>query len=177
VLGLLLCGWASIGPVAAAEALSAKEHQVKAAFIYNFAKFVEWPAGSFESTNSPLVIGVVGKSPISAALEATVKDRKINGRAIIVKGVETLAVARETHLLCFPASEDNRMNGLLPELAGSSVLTIGESGAFASTGGMINFIMEGDKFRFDINMSAAEKAGLKVSAQLQKLAKTVRRTP
>jgi hypothetical protein len=174
---MAFCAWASVLPAAAADSLAAKEHQVKAAFVYNFAKFVEWPAGSFQNTNSPLVIGVMGKSPISAALEAAVKDRKINGRAILVKSIETAEAARETHLLFVAASEDKRVDNVLPALAGASVLTIGESDAFARESGMINFVLDGDKCRFDINMDSAERAGLKVSAQLQKLAKTVRRKP
>ncbi len=176
-LVIALCGWVSALPARGADSLAAKEHQVKAAFVYNFAKFVEWPAGSFPNSSSPLVIGVIGKSPISAALEAAVMDRKINGRAMIVKCVDTVEAARETHLLFVAASEDKRMDDLLPALAGASVLTVGESAAFVRAGGMINFILEGDKCRFDINMDPAEKAGLKVSAQLQKLAKTVRRKP
>jgi hypothetical protein len=172
-----LCVWGSVLPAAGAESLTAREHQVKAAFVYNFAKFVEWPAISFQTTNSPLVIGVVGKSPIIAALEAAVRDRTINGRPIIVKSVETAEAARATHLVFVAASEDKRMAELLPALANASVLTVGESEAFAGDGGMINFILDGDKCRFDINMDSAEKAGLKVSAQLQKLAKTVRRRP
>ena len=73
----------------AADIASAKEHQIKAAFVYNFLKFVEWPAGRFEQTNSPVIIAVAGKASISTALEEVVKDRKINGREILVKTVAT----------------------------------------------------------------------------------------
>jgi hypothetical protein len=161
--------------VRADDASIAKEHEVKAAFIYNFLKFVEWPASRFGETNAPLVIGVVGKSPIAAALESAVQNRKLNGRHLIVKTVETYEDARTAHLLFVPASEDNRLAELLPALADSGVLTVGESAAFAKQGGIINFVLQDGKLRFEINVGVVERAGLKISAQLQKLAKTVRK--
>jgi hypothetical protein len=161
---------------AAAESTTATEHQIKAAFLYNFAKFIEWPAGCFSDTNAPVVIGVMSQSAVAAALPAVVKDRKINGRPIVVRSVETVEGARGSHLLFVGAAEDRQVDDLLSILAGAPILTVGESEAFAQRG-VINFILEADRCRFDINMEAAEKAGLKVSAQLQKLARTVRRKP
>ncbi|MBA4388494.1 MAG: hypothetical protein C0404_10970 [Verrucomicrobia bacterium] len=161
--------------VRADEVSMAREHEVKAAFVYNFVKFVEWPASRLHETNSPLILGVVGKSPITAALEAAVLGRKINGRHLIVKGVETAEDAGTVHLLYFPASEDSRLGELLPALADSGVLAVGESAAFAKQGGIITFVLQDDKLRFEINMNSANRAGLKVSAQLQKLAKTIRK--
>ena len=152
-----------------------REFQIKAAFLYNFTKFVEWPAGKFQETNSPLIIGVAGSSPMTAAIEAIVKDRQINGRPIVVKAVQTREAAQATHLLFIPSSEDSRLESLLPSGAASGVLTVGESEKFASDGGMIHFITEGGKLRFEINMGIVEQAGLQISAQLQKLAKAVRR--
>jgi hypothetical protein len=158
-----------------ADSLTAKEQDVKAAFVYNFLKFVEWPANRFQETNAPIVIGVVGESPITAVLETAVQNHKINGRSLVVKVVETPEDARTTLLLFIPASEDKRLGDLLPALAGSGVLTVGESEAFAKHGGIINFVLPEDQVRFEINMTSAERAGLKISAQLQKLARTVRK--
>jgi len=158
-----------------ADSSSAKEYQIKAAFVYNFLKFVEYPAGRFEKTNSPVVIGVVGNSTMTAALEMTVKHRKLNGRDILVKTVETLEGTKESHILFFPASEDKLADVFLAPAAAADVLTVGESAAFAEKNGMINFVLEGDKVRFEINMDAVGLSQLKVSAQLQKLAKAVRR--
>ena len=160
-----------------ADSSNAKESQLKAAFIFNFLKFAEWPAHRFSETNSPFVIGVIGTSPITAALEAAVKHRKINGRELIVKSMETVEAARAAHLLFVPATEERRSEDWLPTLASASILTVGESDAFATHGGMINFLLDDDRLRFDINIGSAEGAGLKVSAQLQKLARTVRRNP
>jgi len=176
-LGLMFCGLMLQSSAVGAEFGSAREHQIKAAFVYNFAKFVEWPAPRFETTNSPVIIGVLGKTAINTALEAVVKNRKINDREILVKPVATAAEARATHLIFLPAEEDKQFEVLLTSLAGSGVLTVGESASFAKAGGMINFVLDEDKdkVRFEINLEPVEQAGLKLSAQLQKLAKTVRR--
>ena len=177
MLGMMACSLMSLPRAAGAEVVSFQEHPVKAAFIYNFFKFVEWPASRFQETNSPFLIGVVGKGPITAALKAAVQDRKINGRDFIVQAVATPEEARAAHLLFVAAAEDKQLDKLLKALASSSVLTVGESEEFARQGGMICFVLENGKIRFEINMDSAQRAGVKISAQLQKLARTVRRTP
>lgn len=151
-----------------------KEYRLKAAFLYNFAKFVEWPAQA-ESASHPIVIGVWGSNPFGDALESAVRDRKVNGRAIVVNQVHTAAAARATHLLFVSAADDARFGELREALKGSAVLTVGESERFAQQGGMIFFTLHGDKLRFEINMHAADQAGLTISAQLQKLARAIRR--
>ena len=152
-----------------------KESQIKAAFIYNFTKFVEWPAARFSEPDSPIMIGVFGKSPVALQLPEAIKDRKVNGRGIVFKPIERIADAKSVHLLFVSAAADDQVIEVLNSMKGSSVLTIGESEAFAKAGGMINFVREGDKVRFEINADSAEQADLKISAQLQKLAKSVRR--
>ena len=176
-LALLLCGLAPLASLARAESPGTKEQQVKAGFIYNFLKFVEWPADRFQDTNSPLIIGVAGKGSISTALENAVKNRKIDGHEVIVKSVDTPEGAKATHLLFVPAAEDSRVDLLLSAMSGAGVLTVGESERFSRSGGIIKFMLEGDKLRFEINMEGANQAGLKISAQLQRLAKAVRRKP
>jgi hypothetical protein len=176
-LAFLLCCLAGVVSGAGAESPSSKEQQLKARFIYNFLKFVEWPANRFQDTNAPLIIGVTGKGSISAALETTVKGRKINGRELIVKVVNSPETAKATHLLFVAPTEDGRFDTWLSGLAGACVLTVGESDQFGKSGGIIRFMPDGDKLRFEINMDAADQAGLKISAQLQKLAKAVRRKP
>lgn len=161
--------------VSTAQTVIAKEHQLKAAFIFNFITFVEWPPNTFESPTAPLLIDVAGQTPIFAELGKAVKDRKIDGRPLIVRPVETPDEARVTHLLFVPASEDYRCEKWLSAVEKASVLTIGESEAFARRGGMINFVQEVDKLRFEINMDSVDAAHLRIGAQLQKLAKTLRR--
>jgi hypothetical protein len=156
---------------------ASKEYQIKAAYLYNFAKFVEWPADYFTNSQSPLVIGVFGQNPFGEELKTIAKDHKINGRDIVIKPVATMAEAGGVHLMFFGATEDNQVAGMLAALKKSSVLTVGESQKFVAAGGMINFVREADKVRFQINASAAEQAGLKISAQLLKLAMAVHKEP
>lgn len=169
--------WCAIaGPlVFGADSPVAKEHQLKAAFTYQFVKFVEWPAGRFDDAASPLILGVTGSGPISVALQEAVKDRKINGRPLIVKVLETPEAATTVHVLFVTSDQDNRLGTWLTNLAGRGVLTVGETAAFVKGGGVLNFIPEGDKLRFEIDLDAVQRAGLKISAHLQGLAKSIRR--
>jgi hypothetical protein len=172
LLGVLLF---AAGTAGAADAASNKEDQIKAAFVYNFTKFVEWPAASFPEKDAPIVMGVFGKNPFGQELHEAIKDRKVNGRALALRTIHRLEDIRAVHLLFIPAAADAQLAEVTEKLKGASVLTVGESDAFANAGGMIRFVLEGDKVRFEINMDSAEQAGLKISAQLQKLARAVRR--
>ena len=167
-------GWlAGLLLVAATVAFSAepvsKEYQLKAAFVYNFAKFVEWPAQSFASADSPIIITILGRNPFGDELENTVRGRKINGHPIVVRLIQAASAARGTHLLFVSAAEDGRFGD-----PGNGVLTVGESASFAKQGGIIIFTPDEDKLRFEINAAAANQSGLKISAQLQKLASAIR---
>jgi len=152
-----------------------REYEREAAFLYNFTKFVEWPSRSFVDANAPIVIGVLGDSPCRPALEQLVKDRKVNGRAIAVRRVETAAQLSDTQLLFVGAGQEARFERLQAAVAAAPVITVGESHAFAAAGGAINFVPQGDKVHFEINMQPVDRVGVKISAQLLKLATTVRR--
>ncbi len=166
LVGLLLI---SAGPQENPTAVF-KEYQVKAAFLFNFSKFVEWPARKFTDGTSPIVIGILGVNPFGSELEKAVKGRHINGREVVVQQFDTPEAARSAHLLFVSASSDPSMVSALRALDGSSVLTVGESEAFTRHGGIITLVLEGDKLGFTINIESAGRAGLKISAQLQKLA-------
>ena len=153
-----------------------REYQLKAAFLFNFTKFVEWPTQSFAIVESPVVIGVLGKNPFGNELENAVKARTINGRPLLVKFLTTIESAREVQLL-FVAQDYDQQKELFIALKHTNVLTVGESESFAKQGGIITLTLEGDKLRFEINMDSADEAKLKISAQLQKLATAVRRQP
>jgi len=146
-----------------------KEYQVKAAFLYNFAKFVEWPAASFENESSPLVIGVFGENPFGGELENVVRGRKINGHPILVKPVPAAASAHNVHVLFISAAEDERLGEFRTAVRNAGILTVGESDEFVRRGGMIQFVPDGDKIRFEIRADQAAAVGLKISSQLLKL--------
>lgn len=150
-----------------------KEYQVKAAFLYNFAKFVEWPAQTFTNDESPLVIGVFGQNPFGGVLDAIAQKHQINGRAIVIKPVNTVADAAGVNLMFLGTNEDKQAADILAALKGTNILTVGESEKFMAAGGMIGFVPVDDKIRFEINASAAERHGLKISAQLLRLAISV----
>jgi len=158
-----------------ADAPVSKEYQLKAAFLYNFTKFVEWPSHRFAQTNSPIVIGVLGRNPFGDELEKIVKDRKVNGRDILVTNITASAGVKAVHMVFISAGEEELWRETLASLRNTAVLTVGESAVFAQTGGMINFTLQADKVRFEINQDPAETAGLKLSAQLLKLATAVNR--
>jgi hypothetical protein len=155
----------------------AREYEIKAAFLYNFTKFIEWPAHSFADAGAPIVIGVLGDSPCAEALERLVKDRKVNGRAIVVRRIASAEEAKVTHLLFVGSAQEAQFAGLEPAIESLPVLTVGESPGFATLGGTIAFVPQDDKVRFEINIGVADRAGLKISAQLQKLATVIRRGP
>jgi hypothetical protein len=161
------------GSCRAADAKS-KEYQLKAAFIYNFAKFVQWPAQSFTAADSPIIIGVYGSNPFGNELLNTVKGRKINGRGIQVRSVNSAAAARQTHLLFVSTKEVGNFSSARNSI-GHGILVVGESQSISNQGGTIIFNLVGDKLRFEINMAVADRSGLKISAQLQKLASAIRR--
>lgn len=149
----------------------AKESQIKAAFLYNFTKFVEWPPSAFASSDEPIVIGILGTSPVSDELQNVVRGRKVNGRSLVVVPALSRGGEGTVHVLFVAAGAEN----ILESRPG--VLTVGESDRFAALGGMITFIADAEKVKFAVNLGAAEQAELKISAQLLKLASTVRRKP
>ncbi len=147
------------------------EYQVKAAFVYHFAQLISWPPSAFEQPKSPMMIGILGDNPFGDALEVSVRGKAINGHPVMVRMVRSLAEATNTcHVLFISSSEKRRLSEIFAGLRGSTVLTVGETDRFTEAGGMVNFVREGTKIRFQINDSAAKKAGLKVSSKLLALA-------
>jgi hypothetical protein len=142
------------------------EYQIKAAFIFNFAKFVEWPAAAFPKASSPLIVGVLGENPFNDALEKMIKNKKVDEHPVIIMQYRAATDATNCHILFISSSEKARLPQILNQLNGRSVLTIGEMPGFTEAGGMINFVLEGTKIRFQINNDAAINSRLKISAKL-----------
>lgn len=157
------------------QAQEASEYAVKAAFLYNFAKFVEWPPGAFGHNGAPLIVGVVGDDPFGSALDQTIQGKSVNGRQLTVRRFSGGQDLRECHILFISSSERKRLSQILDSIRGAGVLTISEMDQFNQQGGIINFILERGKVRFEINTGAAESARLKLSSKLLALARSVRR--
>lgn len=154
-------------------AQTANEYQVKAAFLYNFAKFVEWSPETFSQSDAAFVIGVLGDDPFGAALDQTIHGKSINGRQFIIKRLKWGQHLRDCQLLFICSSERNRLAQILESIKGASVLTVSELNNFCQQGGMISFILEENKVRFVINTDVAEQARLRISSKLLVLAKAV----
>ncbi|HWW01055.1 MAG TPA: YfiR family protein [Candidatus Acidoferrum sp.] len=146
------------------------EYQVKAAFLFNFAKFVEWPPDAFASKTAPLVIGILGENPFHEDLARTIQNKTIDNHPLEITEFRSLAQATNCHMLFISTSEKERLPEILKSLKGTSVLTVGETDRFIAAGGMVNFVLQGTKIRFQINREAATSAGLKISSKLMSLA-------
>jgi hypothetical protein len=166
---------ARAGPGPSSEA--SLEYQVKAAFILNFARFVEWPAGATKDPNAPLEILVLGSAPIEEALLRTVRGQTVMGRPLSVRAIDGADQVPECHVLFISRSEERRLDAILKQVRSRCVLTVGEVEGFAEAGGVINFTTEENKVRFEINPDAAEGAGLKISSKLLSLARIVKGSP
>ena len=150
------------------------EYQVKAAFLYNFARFVEWPSNAFPDAQAPILLGVVGEDPFGGALEQVIKGKTVNGRELVLKRLTRQQDLKGFHMLFVSSSEARHLSQILESLKGKCVLTIGETEGFAQTGGVINFTLEENKVHFEINVDTAERAHLKISSKLLALAKVLK---
>jgi hypothetical protein len=149
------------------------EHQVKAAFLYHFARFVEWPRPAGADSTAPFVFGVLGQDPFGRDLDEVVRGKTIQGRPVTVRRCSGAAEADSMQLLFVSASEAPRLPGILKRLAQRPVLTVGETPDFARAGGIIGFYVQKDRVRFEINLEAARRAGLHLSSKLLTLARIV----
>jgi hypothetical protein len=150
-----------------------KEYQVKAAFLFNFTQFVQWPESAFRDAGEPICIGVLGEDPFGKALDETVGGERSGRRDLIVRRSRAVSELKDCQLLFISKSERGRLAPILSEVESTGVLTVSEVEGFARLGGTINFYLEGNRVRFEINPDGAQKAGLRISSQLLSLGKIV----
>ena len=162
--------WAFASPDGGDDSMAGSEYQTKAAFLFNFAKFVDWPAHKFSQPDSPLIIGIIGTDPFGGLLDEAVQDQTINDRNVVIRHIESMEELRKCHIIFISRSESERLGPILSDVRGDNVLTVGEADNFISRGGMINFVMVGSSVRFQINDAAARHAGLKISSKLSNIA-------
>ncbi len=155
-------------------AAEVKEYDIKAAYVYNFAKFTEWPADAFAKPNSPFVIGIVGKDPFGPMIDKAFESRNVSGRPFIIKRLKWDQDIKGCHVLFVSSSESSKIGQMGDLLKGAPVLTVGETSGFAQRGGVINFFVEEEKVKFEINLDAAKRANLTISTKLLSLAKIVK---
>jgi len=169
-----LTGCLSLALLLSAKAIAQEtppsEYQVKAAFLFNFAKFVEWPPESFAGETAPLAIGILGDNPFGSALEETVQNKTINSHSLVIRQFHSVAEVTNCQVLFISAPEKKRFTEIFASLHGHSILTVSETDGFTEAGGMINFVLENKKIRFQINDETAKAVRLKISSKLLSLA-------
>ena len=152
------------------------EYLIKAGFIYNFAKLVEWPTTAFVQPDSPIAIGILGDDPFGATLDRIIADKKINGRGIVVKRVKwsrDFKELKDCNILFVSSSENEHIDSVVDAVKWLPILTIGDTSGFARRGGIMNFTLEDNKVRFEVNVEAAKQADLTISSRLLTLARIV----
>jgi len=172
-LGRILAGILLASSLVYTLAQSPSEYEVKAAFLFNFAKFVEWPASSFSAADKPFRICILGRDPFGSSLDQIVAGKTLDGRKIAITRSTNTTEAKSCQIVFIASSETRQIPQILLQLKGAAVLTVADTGGFAQTGGMINFVRDDDRVRFEINLKAADDAHLKLSARLMTVAKRV----
>lgn len=189
ILFVTLCIMA-IAPCIHAESTQSQEYNVKAAFLFNFIKFVDWPTQDLGDANEPLIIGIIGKDPFKDVFEV-LKDKQVRARNVTIKrfkGIDELEesdqkrkdqlhpqieIIRKCHLLFICSSEKKYVFEIMNLIRNHNILTVADMDGFLDAGGIINFIMEEKKVRFEINVKAAKQDELKIRSKLLRLAKRV----
>jgi hypothetical protein len=159
--------------VAAPQSGEPSEYEVKAAFLFNFTKFVEWPDSSFDSPHAPIVIGIVGDDPFGESLVRLVAGQKAQGRAIAIIKYRHGDDLRRCQILFISASERSRSAQILASLQETGVLTVSDIDGFAKIGGAVQLVIEENRVRFVVNLDAATQNKLRVSAKLLALARVI----
>jgi hypothetical protein len=172
---LILAASAAFASCAAAQGARPEEYQVKAVYLYNFGRFIDWPAAA--AKDDSFAICVLGIDPFGAALDATVAQEKIGDRNLVARRIATARDATGCRILFVSSSEASHVKDILGSLNNSSILTVSDIPGFTSDGGMIEFVLKENKVRFEVNLTRADKAGLIFSSQLLKVAADVRREP
>ena len=154
-------------------AQSVSEYQVKAAYLYNFSKFVEWPTQAFASPTAPIRLCVLNDPTFELELNPVVKGKVVGGRAVTVVSVQNGEQSRSCQILFIDSSQGRQSLAIIEALRDTSVLTVGESPGFVEKGGIVNFILQDDRVQLQVNHKAATQAGLHISSRLLSVAKLV----
>lgn len=169
-------------PRGRADSEISKEYQIKAAFLYNFVNFVDWPKGKVADSNEPITIGIIGKDPFGKAFEP-LKDKQAKSKKVLIKrfislkesklSSDQIEAIRKCHLLFVCNSEKEQLKEIINLVQGHSVLIIGDMDGFLESGGIVNFVIDDQKVRFEINNNTAKQAKLNIRSKLLRLAKRV----
>ncbi len=168
--------WAPEAVAQTSDSSDSSEYLIKAGFIYNFAKFVEWPTTAFAQPDSPIVIGILGIDPFGPLIDRIVENKKIGARGFVVRRLKwggDLKDLKECKILFVGSSERAHIDELMQIVKTLPILTVGETPGFAERGGVIRFVLEDNRVRFEINVDAAHEADLTISSRLLTLARII----
>ena len=171
IVGVLLLFTAMLGSI---NAQSTTDIRVKAAFVYNFAKFIEWPGFTNSASNTPIKIAIVGEDPIKSELESVVRGKSIDAHPIEILKFQSLTEIQPCHLLFISNSERANLPQILKLIRNTVVVTVSDMPDFLDQGGQIAFLSQENKIRFEVNIAETERVGVKLSSNLLKLALAVR---
>jgi len=170
---LVMAAAAAMLPVSAQDpSRGAVEYQIKATFLYSLAKFVDWPPEKLEE-NSPILVGIYGKDPFGATIDQALQDKTVNGRTLVIRRLTGLEQVRQYHILFISSAEKKQLAQILSAVGDGGVMTVGEVASFAEQGGMVNFVLRENSVGLEINVGAAERARIKFSSKLLRLARVV----
>ena len=164
----LLMAWHT--SIVSAQTSAIPEYQVKAAFLFNFTQFVEWPPSSFSTPQAPLVIGVFGKDPFGSYLKETIAGEKMDGHPLVIQHYSNIEDLRTCHILFINETETYKVKQVIESLKGRSILTVSDKPDFIKNGGMIRLFIENNKTKLRINPEATKAANLVISSKLLRIA-------
>jgi hypothetical protein len=173
IIGVLIVAIASPGQLAWSQSSGTTGYEVKTAFLFNFAKFIDWPASSFSGPQSPFTICVLGQDPFGNILDDALLGKIVGVRPLLIRHLKDKSEARSCQMVFVSASESAHLLEIFASLQRANVLLVGETPGFAASGGTIEFTLEDNHVRFTINTDAVDRSGLKFSSKLLALAKIV----
>jgi len=168
------CAFLAI-PVLHAQNPRPTDYQVKATYLYNFGRFVEWPGKVAAAQSGPFAVCVLGQDPFGPSLDATLAGETIGGKTVVAKRISSAEESGDCQILFLSLTDDSRLNKIIADLDKKAVLTVSDMSQFVKRGGMIQFVLEGKKVRFEVNLTATQHAGLTLSSELLKVATAVKR--
>jgi hypothetical protein len=165
--------WPEIASAASVGSIPVTESQVKAAYLYNFAKFIAWPERSFAAADAPMEICVLDDMSFESTLKEVVSSHTVDAHPVQVVHVTVVADAHDCHILFIPSPQNKQAHTLIQALGNSSIVTVGETPTFLEDGGVIRFALQEGRIKFQVNMRAAAESGVHISARLLTVATRV----
>jgi hypothetical protein len=168
------CAFLAI-PVLHAQNPRPTDYQVKATYLYNFGRFIEWPGKVAAAQGGSFTVCVLGQDPFGPSLDATLAGETIGGKTVVAKRISSAEESGDCQILFLSLTDDSGLNKIIADLDKKAVLTVSDMSQFVKRGGMIQFVLEGKKVRFEVNLTATQHAGLTLSSELLKVATAVKR--